>query len=305
MRRVWLCLALAACNPLFGLEETRLIDSSTIGVDDQDSDGVLDASDNCPTVANQRQEDIDGDLIGDVCDPCSFEFTPTLDRDNDGAVASADNCPTAANMSQTDGDGDAIGDGCDPNPGGADTVRCFADMATRVSNAWPIADPWKWLGTSSAYIFHQPSTATPFWLGALASGLRPSQIAVQVQLTAPSLPTTNVELANGVAVGAADQTASAACELVAVMTDTSLRLRLSDSRGPLGESALPFTTTHVTLGYRQSPGGTELTCTAIDATGARVAVTRTTDAAFDPSVIFLTATYTTAAFGGLVVYETL
>ena len=36
--------------------------------DDNDGDGVLNADDNCPDTANQNQNDIDGDLIGDVCD---------------------------------------------------------------------------------------------------------------------------------------------------------------------------------------------------------------------------------------------
>ena len=38
---------------------------------DSDSDGVFDATDNCPTVANPGQEDTDGDGIGDACDPCT------------------------------------------------------------------------------------------------------------------------------------------------------------------------------------------------------------------------------------------
>jgi hypothetical protein len=40
---------------------------------DVDGDGVLDASDNCPTTWNRTQDDHDGDSIGDVCDDCRFE----------------------------------------------------------------------------------------------------------------------------------------------------------------------------------------------------------------------------------------
>ena len=35
---------------------------------DDDNDGILDAADNCPLVANPGQQDLDGDHIGDACD---------------------------------------------------------------------------------------------------------------------------------------------------------------------------------------------------------------------------------------------
>ena len=38
---------------------------------DRDDDGVLNLDDNCPEISNPDQEDLDGDLIGDVCDPCN------------------------------------------------------------------------------------------------------------------------------------------------------------------------------------------------------------------------------------------
>jgi len=51
---------------------------------DADQDGVVDACDNCPSVANADQNNVDGDALGDVCDP---------DIDGDGILNGPDNCP--------------------------------------------------------------------------------------------------------------------------------------------------------------------------------------------------------------------
>ena len=52
--------------------------------EDDDGDGVPDATDNCSLTANPGQADNDGDGIGDACDP---------DDDNDGIADTVDNCP--------------------------------------------------------------------------------------------------------------------------------------------------------------------------------------------------------------------
>ena len=57
---------------------------------DKDADGIADASDNCPAVANADQKDGDGDVKGDACD----------------------NCVAVANADQADADGDGQGDAC-------------------------------------------------------------------------------------------------------------------------------------------------------------------------------------------------
>ena len=41
---------------------------------DGDGDGICDADDNCPSVANADQHDIDGDTVGDVCDANDGDF---------------------------------------------------------------------------------------------------------------------------------------------------------------------------------------------------------------------------------------
>lgn len=82
---------------------------------DEDDDGISDDLDNCPTVANTDQADLDADGSGDACDP---------DDDNDAVDDSADNCDHIPNTDQADNDADGRGDACDlddDNDGIADT----------------------------------------------------------------------------------------------------------------------------------------------------------------------------------------
>jgi len=83
-------------------------DSSTA---DPDADGIPDGDDNCPDIINiaTKQQDTDGDRIGDACDP-------DADPDSDGFQNSVDNCPHVRNLNQLDTDADGMGDPCDNCP---------------------------------------------------------------------------------------------------------------------------------------------------------------------------------------------
>jgi hypothetical protein len=92
---------------------------------DTDADGVKNQDDNCPTIRNPDQADIDNDGIGDVCDP---------DDDNDGINDNVDNCPTTSNSEQVDRpDNDGIGNLCDPDDDN-DGINDNVDNCPEVAN---------------------------------------------------------------------------------------------------------------------------------------------------------------------------
>ena len=70
---------------------------------DVDDDTINDKNDNCVTVANTDQADINKNNIGDACE----------DFDRDTVINSKDNCPDHPNTHQKDIDADGIGDVCD------------------------------------------------------------------------------------------------------------------------------------------------------------------------------------------------
>ncbi len=82
--------------------------------DDDDYDGIPNATDNCSLVYNPLQEDTDEDLIGDSCDNCPFVYNPiqTEDTDGDGVGDPCDNCINDENPGQEDTNSDGIGDAC-------------------------------------------------------------------------------------------------------------------------------------------------------------------------------------------------
>ncbi|HUQ06929.1 MAG TPA: thrombospondin type 3 repeat-containing protein [Kofleriaceae bacterium] len=96
------------------------------GDDDVDDDGVPNATDNCPRVANPPpQRDHDADGAGDACDPCPHR--PLADGAGDA-------------------DGDGVGDACDPRPGMPDRIALF-DGFYLAPGAAPGDDEWTFIGT--------------------------------------------------------------------------------------------------------------------------------------------------------------
>lgn len=93
-------------------------------VADTDGDGVPDKIDNCPSLANPDQVDVNMNRVGDLCD----------DFDRDGIINAKDNCPNDPNYAQTDSDGDRIGDACDKNE-------------SRLTEQYPWL-PWVGIGTA-------------------------------------------------------------------------------------------------------------------------------------------------------------
>lgn len=107
-------------------------DNDVAGSPDGDGDGIPDANDNCPQVANPDQADTDGDGIGDACD------VPP-DSDRDGVPDASDNCPAAFNPDQADADQDGIGDACD-QPGTVQAT-CKGQTATKSGTPGNVTSP--------------------------------------------------------------------------------------------------------------------------------------------------------------------
>ncbi len=99
---------------------------------DADGDAIPDNLDNCPSVPNFDQADVDNDGIGNLCDNCyhhprrwpagnppfyplSEDVYNPLQQNSDGDTwgDACDNCPYSNNNPQNDVDFDGVGNGCD------------------------------------------------------------------------------------------------------------------------------------------------------------------------------------------------
>ena len=153
---------------------------------DIDNDTILNAFDNCISIANVDQLDTDNDGLGNVCDD---------DDDGDGVLDEVDNCTLFANPDQEDGDNDGLGDACDDETivpqfpcinGFADDHPCNGyDLMSHISidelggenaegnDSWGWTDPetgkeYALIGTTTSAAFVDVSDASnPLILGRL------------------------------------------------------------------------------------------------------------------------------------------
>ncbi len=127
---------------------------STAG--DTDSDGILDAQDNCLNTPNPGQWDKDRDGLGNECDDDvdgdgftnaqekaagtmvwnanSYPLDNASDQDGDGVADDYDNCPELANSGQWDRDQDGLGNECDDDIDGDGFTNAQEDAAG--TQAW-------------------------------------------------------------------------------------------------------------------------------------------------------------------------
>ncbi len=157
---------------------------------DTDGDGYGDPgnpndicpTDNCPAIFNMDQANVDGDSLGDVCDPdidndgllnedddCPYAYDPGQeDNDTDNVGDACDNCPSITNPYQYDKDGDGIGDACETDPG--PFLECCLDMPDAHSTQ-PYSYQFWAVGGQPPYMWSKNTGELPTGMTFTADGL--------------------------------------------------------------------------------------------------------------------------------------
>ncbi len=94
---------LSSAKDVVRILQPAVLKNNNYKIADVDKDGVADVYDNCVSIPNSDQKDLNGNGRGYVCD----------DFDYDRVINSKDNCVNNPNRNQADEDGDGIGDVCD------------------------------------------------------------------------------------------------------------------------------------------------------------------------------------------------
>lgn len=172
-----LLLSLAACNELYGLDETELRPPTPVAADG-DGDGVPDVTDGCPGAADPDQRDRDGDGFGDACDFCPDLATAVNhDEDLDAYGDACDRCPARPDF-QVDSDADGVGDLCDDDAASQNAQLRF-DPFLGIEDGWQQAGAWSALGDA---ITSEPG-ASLAWPAAVIDGTR--SYAIDLGVTVP------------------------------------------------------------------------------------------------------------------------
>jgi len=199
---------------------------------DDDGDGVPNTTDNCPNVYNPpfdletKQDDIDGDGIGDACDPkpCTksdgSDACPT-DADGDTILDAKDNCPLVPNTDQKDTDGDGKGDVCDgcptvSNPG---TTPCppatltipqirnplastRPAYKTKVTVEKVVVTASKTAGTNHAFVVQDPTATSWAGIYVFVGTAAPAAVGDEVSVTGTFDSFNGLEQINATVAGA-------------------------------------------------------------------------------------------------------
>lgn len=291
-------VAAAGCNQVLGLDETRPAPAANLDADD---DGVVDDIDNCPSVPNLMQADVDGDAIGDVCDPCSWHISDVADDDEDTIANAADACPGAAPANQSDDDGDGIANRCDPQPDRPDVRTCFEDFAADVATAertWAVERPWS-IGGSQLLRGRTATSPGPATVATLASGIT-SELAAFALETRYSIDML-VDTEGGIGVGALD---AVLVRCVLRRTGTAVSAAIVDrTETVLAEQ--PVTSQYqniVHLLVRRSPEASAVTCRVRTGENAVVTLTATVPALVDPVTVSLHGAQGQTTFRHVAIY---